>query len=71
MRARRLKVRTGLDALVDQVAKALTPLSPTGQVLIDGAIWEALSDVDVTAGSQVRVTGHDGLTLRVTSTKSS
>lgn len=69
MRARRLKVRTGLDALVDQIAKTLTPLSPTGQVLIDGAIWEAFSDVDVSAGSQVRVTGHDGLTLRVTSAK--
>jgi membrane-bound serine protease (ClpP class) len=66
MRARRLKVRTGLDALVDQLAKTLTPLAPTGQVLIDGAIWEALSDVEVSAGSQVRVTGHDGLTLRVT-----
>ena len=70
MRSRRLKVRTGLDSLVNQMAKTLTPLSPTGQVLIDGAIWEALSDVDVTEGSQVRVTGHDGLTLRVTSTKS-
>lgn len=70
MRSRRLKVRTGLDALVDQIAKTLTPLSPTGQVLIDGAIWEALSDVNVTEGSPVRVTGHDGLTLRVTSMKS-
>jgi membrane-bound serine protease (ClpP class) len=69
MRARRLKVRTGLDALVDQFARTLTPLTPSGQVLIDGAIWEALSDVDVSAGSQVRVTGHDGLTLRVTAAR--
>jgi membrane-bound serine protease (ClpP class) len=69
MRARRLKVRTGLDALTDQVAKTLTPLTPTGQVLIDGAIWEASSDVEVPTGSQVRVTGHNGLTLLVTATK--
>ncbi len=69
MRARKLKVRTGLDALVDRIAKTLTPLTPKGQVLIDGAIWEALSDADVSAGSQVKVTGHDGLTLRVTATR--
>ena len=68
VRARRSKRLTGADAMVGQVAVAMTPLAPTGQVEVRGEIWKARlaegSD-PVQAGAEVRVQAVDGLILTV------
>ncbi|HKO20441.1 MAG TPA: NfeD family protein, partial [Acidobacteriaceae bacterium] len=68
VRARRSKRLTGADAMLGQVAVAMTPLAPTGQVEVRGEIWKARlaegSD-PVLAGAEVRVRAVDGLTLTV------
>jgi membrane-bound serine protease (ClpP class) len=68
VRARRNKRLLGPQAMVGSVARALTPLSPTGQVEVRGEIWQACVAAgagEVAAGSQVTVRGVDGLTLTV------
>ena len=68
VRARRSKRLTGADAMLGQVAVAMTSLAPTGQVEVRGEIWKARlvegSD-PVQAGAEVRVRAVDGLTLTV------
>ena len=68
VRARRNKRLLGPQAMVGSVARALTPLTPMGQVAVRGEIWQACVAAgagDVAAGSQVTVRGVDGLTLTV------
>jgi membrane-bound serine protease (ClpP class) len=65
VRARRNKVATGVDALMQEVAVARTPLAPRGKVFLHGEYWDAVSSGPVEAGGQVRVVAIDGLTLRV------
>ena len=68
VRARRSKRLTGADAMVGQVAVAMTPLAPTGQVEVRGEIWKArLAEGanPVQAGAEVRVRAVDGLILTV------
>jgi membrane-bound serine protease (ClpP class) len=66
MRARRLKTRLGVDALVGQAASAMEALAPEGHVLVEGEIWEAVSTEPVAAGTRLRVVGHEQYLLRVT-----
>jgi membrane-bound serine protease (ClpP class) len=66
VRARRLKVRLGVDALVGRRASAMEPLNPEGHVLVDGEIWRAIADDMVPAGTQLQVVGHEHYLLRVT-----
>jgi len=61
-------VRTGSEELVGALAEARSPLEPTGQVWIEGALWRArLADGDgrVGLGDRVRVEAVEGLTLVV------
>ena len=62
---RRPRIQVGIQTLVGRTAEVITPLSPTGQVKVDGAIWEAHSQEDARTGETVRVTSVDGLTLEV------
>jgi membrane-bound serine protease (ClpP class) len=56
----------GASALVGQVGVAREPLTPSGQVTLQGEIWRAVTDgPPVGEGTQVRVVAVDGLTLRV------
>jgi membrane-bound serine protease (ClpP class) len=66
VRARRLKNRLGLDALVGQPASAMEPLNPEGHVLVEGEIWRAVADQAVAKGTALRVTGREQYLLRVT-----
>ena len=66
MRARRLKQRTGFDALIGRPASAMEPLTPEGHVLVDGEIWRAVADHEIPAGTAVRVVGHRDFLLQVT-----
>ncbi len=66
VRARRLKTRLGLDALIGHLASAMEPLTPEGHVLVDGEIWRAVADQAVGKGTPLRVTGRGQYLLRVT-----
>ncbi|KAA6461129.1 nodulation protein NfeD [Acidobacteria bacterium AB60] len=66
VRARRLKTRLGLDALVGHVASAMEPLTPEGHVLVEGEIWRAIADQAVVKGATLRVTGREEYLLHVT-----
>ncbi|MGA7992051.1 MAG: nodulation protein NfeD [Thermoanaerobaculia bacterium] len=62
---KRLPDRTGLGVLVGQIVPARTPISPVGKVFADGDLWEAHSDVPVSAGELVEIVGIKGLALVV------
>jgi membrane-bound serine protease (ClpP class) len=66
VRARRMKTRLGVDAMIGQRASAMEPLNPEGHVLVEGEIWRAVADDAVPAGALLRVVGHDHYLLRVT-----
>ena len=66
VRARRLKSRMGVDALIGQSASAMEPLTPEGHVLVGGEIWRAVADQAVSAGTPLQVVGHDQYLLKVT-----
>lgn len=61
-------VRYGPEELIGQTGDVRQGLSPTGQVFIDGALWQAeLSETShsATVGDRIRVDGIRGLTLLV------
>jgi len=64
-RARRLKARLGVDALVGSAASAMEALAPEGHVLVEGEIWNAVASEPVPAGTRLRVIGHEQYLLRV------
>jgi membrane-bound serine protease (ClpP class) len=65
LRARRNKVITGPQALIGDVGIAQQPLTPRGQILVHGELWQAESSDPAVAGERVRVRSVDGLTLLV------
>jgi membrane-bound serine protease (ClpP class) len=66
LRAQRLAVRTGSAGLRGRRATVIERLSPTGMVRIDGELWRASSaEGTVDVGSDVEITGNEGLTLKV------
>jgi membrane-bound serine protease (ClpP class) len=46
-------------------AVVISPLTPTGQVRVNGEIWQARSECGARVGARVRITAVDGLTLDV------
>jgi membrane-bound serine protease (ClpP class) len=65
LRAQRRKVQTGGRGLIGLTARVVERLSPRGRVEMNGELWNARSESEVEAGSEVVVTGLEGLTLRV------
>ncbi len=65
IRARRMKSRLGVDAMVGSAARAMEPLAPEGHVLVEGEIWRAMASEPVAVGAALRVVGHDQYLLRV------
>jgi membrane-bound serine protease (ClpP class) len=65
LKAKRSKVRTGGDAMIGLVAVVTQPLAPTGQVLVNGELWQAESAVPAATGDHVRVRALRDLTLLV------
>jgi membrane-bound serine protease (ClpP class) len=55
----------GAEGLVGLTAVARGPLTPTGQVAVQGELWRAVADEPVEDGTPVRIVGVEGLTLRV------
>jgi membrane-bound serine protease (ClpP class) len=66
VRARRIKVRLGADALVGRSASAMEALTPEGHVLVNGEIWRAVASQAVAAGTPLQVVGHEQYLLKVT-----
>jgi membrane-bound serine protease (ClpP class) len=71
LRARRNKILLGPSAMLEHIAIARTPLSPTGQVEIRGELWQARLRglAYLPTGSAVRVKGVEELTLVVESSQ--
>jgi membrane-bound serine protease (ClpP class) len=66
LRARRRPVAAGMEAVIGETGVALTDLDPSGSVRARGETWSARSTGDrIMRGSQVRVTGMQGLRLEV------
>lgn len=66
VRARRIKAKLGVDALVGHLASAMEPLTPEGHVLVDGEIWRAVANEMIPAGTPLQVVGHEQYLLKVT-----
>jgi membrane-bound serine protease (ClpP class) len=68
--AQRLRPRTGVEAMVGEIAVVRRALDPDGMVHIEGELWRARSESGVVAvGERVVVTGHDGMLLHVRRTE--
>jgi membrane-bound serine protease (ClpP class) len=65
LRARRNKVVTGFEGMIGETGVAVGELNPAGTILVRGEYWSARSSARVPASEPVRITGVDGLTLRV------
>lgn len=65
VKALRSRTTTGMEGLVGEIGVVRTRLAPRGQIFLRGELWNAASESEVEVGESVRVTGMDGLTLRV------
>jgi membrane-bound serine protease (ClpP class) len=65
VRARKRKALIGPDALVGSRATAMEPLAPSGHVLVEGEIWDAVATEPAPKGADLRVVGHKEMLLRV------
>ncbi len=64
--ARRQPYQAGEETMIGSIGTVREPLSPSGMVFVDGALWQATSARSaVPTGAQVRVIGVDGLHLTV------
>jgi membrane-bound serine protease (ClpP class) len=64
-KAHRHQPMTGIEGLAGTVGTATTDISPEGQVLLHGELWEANSAEKISKGDEVEVTGVEGLKLAV------
>ncbi len=62
---RRHRVRTGPEALVGERGEVVEALDLEGRVKLRGEIWRARAPTRREVGSEIEVTGVDGLTLEV------
>lgn len=65
IRARSLRVTTGLAGLIDEIGVARTDLTLEGKVFVHGEWWNAIATAPVAQGARVRVVAVEGLRLRV------
>jgi membrane-bound serine protease (ClpP class) len=65
LKARRNKMVSGAEGLIDETGVAQTSLSPRGKIFVHGELWDAISSSNVSAGQSVVVRRVDGLQLQV------
>ena len=65
LRAHKLKVATGTEAMVGEIGVARTSVAPSGKVFVHGELWNATADTAIAAGSRVRVRAVEGLRVVV------
>jgi membrane-bound serine protease (ClpP class) len=69
LKARGRPVVSGREELIGALGRALQAFDEEGHVRVHGEVWAARSNVPVSKGQTLRVTGRDGLVLRVTPEK--
>ena len=68
--ARRMKVKVGPEQLIGKMGTVTTPLTPRGEVRVEGQIWRAESvDGEAKAGERVVIINREGLILKVKPTQ--
>jgi membrane-bound serine protease (ClpP class) len=65
IRSHRRPVVSGAEELLGASGEALADIEATGPVRVHGEVWSARSDRPLRRGQRVRVTGRQGLVLRV------
>jgi membrane-bound serine protease (ClpP class) len=66
VRAHMRKVETGGEGMLGARGRALSALSPSGEVAVEGERWKARSTTgEIGEGEDIEVTGQEGLTLLV------
>jgi membrane-bound serine protease (ClpP class) len=66
LKAGKLKIKTGKEALIGSNGKATTDLNPNGTVRVNGEFWEATSKTGwIRMGEPVKVVGMEGMFLIV------
>jgi membrane-bound serine protease (ClpP class) len=65
LRARTRKAATGDVGMVGEIGVAHTPLNPSGKVFVHGEFWNAVCSTPVEAGTSIRVSAVEGLSLKV------
>ena len=65
IKAQRKKPVTGIEGLKGQICVVKTDISPIGRVMLQGEIWDAISDEPLKEGDEAEVTGIEGLKLYV------
>jgi membrane-bound serine protease (ClpP class) len=63
--SKRYRIQVGAETLVDARATVVRPCQPTGQVRVQGELWQARCSGGADVGETVRVVELDGLTLVV------
>ena len=63
--ARRWRPKTGVQTLVGQRAQVVLACRPTGQVRVNGELWEATCEAGADVGDETVVRAIDGLSLIV------
>jgi membrane-bound serine protease (ClpP class) len=71
VRALSRRPQLGAEALIGKTGTACGPLTPDGQIKLQGEIWRAVADRSAPDGAAVRVVGVEGLTLRVVASEAS
>ena len=67
VRALARRPATGAEGMIGARGVVKAALAPAGQVMVDGELWQAVSDEGpVPEGERIEVRAVDGLTLRVT-----
>jgi membrane-bound serine protease (ClpP class) len=56
---------SGAEAMIDEVAEAVTEIANEGEVLFKGEYWKAISDKPISKGAKVKIIKIDGLSLSV------
>jgi membrane-bound serine protease (ClpP class) len=62
---KRIRVRTGVEAMEGRPAEVIEPCRPRGRVKLDGEIWNAECAAGAEVGETVEVVAVEGLTLVV------
>jgi membrane-bound serine protease (ClpP class) len=58
-------VQVGAETLLDRVVEVARECRPLGYVRVQGELWQARCEDGAGPGERVRITGRDGLTLKV------
>ena len=64
-RTQKSKPTMGLDGLIGEIGEARGHLAPNGQIFVHGEYWNAQADGEIGVGEKVKVTGYDGMRLKV------